>query len=257
MITVEKDWWKDYFNDVYLITDARSISDEALTRRETDLIEKFLKLEKSDRILDLFGGQGRHSMELANRGYRDLTVLDYSPFLVKKGKESAKKEKRKIKFYRRDARSTKLKPKFFSAIFVMANSFGYFQDESDNIRVLKEIRRLLKKKGRLLLDLADADYVKRNLVPFSKHRASKDITVTRSRELDKDTIRVRETVISKKNGIIRDGFYCERLYTDKRIRKILAGLGFKDISIQRGVALHEKKQNYGFLTSRMLVMAKK
>ena len=257
MINVKRDWWKDYFNEIYLITDARSVCDNELTKREVDLIEKLLCLKKDERILDLFGGQGRHSLELARRGYRDLTVLDYSPYLIKMGKESAAKENKKIRFYRRDARSTGLKNKSYSAVLIMANSFGYFDDEKDDIKVLKEARRLLKKGGRLLLDLTNADYTRKNLAPTSRHRASRDITITRRRELQNSVIKAEEIVISKKRGVIRNGVYCERLYNDKKIRNIFNGLGYKDVSMRKGILLHKEKKDYGFLTSRMLVTAKK
>lgn len=257
MIDVKKDWWKDYFNEIYLITDGRSVCDEVLTRREADLIEKLLDLNKDDRVLDLFGGQGRHSLELAKRGYRDLTVLDYSPYLIKTGKKSARTQNLKIKFYRKDARFTGLKSKTFSVILVMASSFGYFQDEKDDIRVLKEIKRLLKEGGKLLLDLTDADYIKDNLDPLSSHEAGEDIIVCRRRALKEDLMKVKEIVISKKTGLIRDGSYSERLYTDRKITNILKDLGYKDISIHKGISLHKQKKDYGFLTSRMMVRAGK
>ena len=96
MIKVKKDWRKDFFNHIYLITDARSVCDVELTCREIDLLEKTLNLKKTDRILDLFGGQGRHSIELAKRGYRNLSVLDYSNYLINLGKRLARKMKQKI-----------------------------------------------------------------------------------------------------------------------------------------------------------------
>ena len=109
MIKVKNDWWKDFFNHTYLITDARSVDDSNLTYREVDYVENTLSLKKNDRILDLCGGQGRHSIELAKRGYLDLTVLDYSNYLINLGKKRANKENLKINFFQGDARSTGLK----------------------------------------------------------------------------------------------------------------------------------------------------
>ena len=143
MIRVKKDWWKSFFNHIYLTTDARSVCNTELTSRETDLLEKTLNLNKTDRILDLFGGQGRHSIELAKRGFRDLSVLDYSDYLINLGKRTAKEKNLNINFYRADARSTRLASNDYSAVVVMANSFGYFLEERQNLRVLKEIKRFL------------------------------------------------------------------------------------------------------------------
>lgn len=256
-MSMGKDWWKGFFNEIYLVTDARSVCDPGLTRREIDLVEKFLDLDKRDSILDLCGGHGRHSLELARRGYCNLTVLDFSDYLIKLGRKTAREKGFNVKFVRRDARSTRLKPGNYSIVFIMANSFGYFQSDKENLRILKEIHRLLKKEGRVLLDLTDADYVKNNLKPFSWHEADKDIVVCRNRNLKRNIIKAREVVISKKKGLVRDGYYCERLYTRNRIKRLLKTAGFKDLSVKDDIALHKKKKDYGFLTSRMIVTAAK
>ena len=52
-ITVNPDWWKSIFDEVYLLTDARSVGDEALTRREVDVICKMIPMQKHHKILDL------------------------------------------------------------------------------------------------------------------------------------------------------------------------------------------------------------
>ncbi|MFH1578469.1 MAG: class I SAM-dependent methyltransferase [Candidatus Omnitrophota bacterium] len=257
MIKVKKDWWKNFFNHIYLITDARSVCDHKLTCRETDLVEKALKLNKSDRILDLFGGQGRHLIELGKRGYQDLSVLDYSDYLIKLGKKIAKKSALKINFHRGDSRTTGLTSNNYSVILIMANSFGYFPEEKENLRVLKETNRLLIANGRLLLDLTNPAYVKNKLKPLSWHGIGNDIDVVRKREIEKGLVRTQEVVISKKNGLIRNGCYCERLYSKPRIFRLLRESGFKNIKIKSGLSLHKKKQDYGFLTSRMIVTAVK
>ena len=67
-IDVKKDWWKTLFDDIYLITDSRSVGDESITRREVDLICELLSLNSQHRILDLCGGQGRHTFEFCSQG---------------------------------------------------------------------------------------------------------------------------------------------------------------------------------------------
>ncbi|MFC1666300.1 class I SAM-dependent methyltransferase [Candidatus Omnitrophota bacterium] len=253
----KKEWWKDFFNEIYLITDARSVCDKRLTQREVDLLEDTLGLNKTDRILDLCGGHGRHSLELARRGYRDLTVLDHSDYLIKLGKRMARKSGHRIKFRCCDARFNDLRNGDYSVIFIMANSFGYFSEESQNLRILKETHRLLKTGGRLLLDLTNPSYVKNDLKPFSWHEATKDVIVCRKREISRDIIKAREIVISKKKGLVRDGYYCERLYSKSRISNFLRDVGFKAPAVKTDVALHEKRKDYGFLSSRMIVTAVK
>ena len=55
MVGVDPDWWKTLFDEVYLITDARSVCDEQLTSREVDFLVHTLDLKKSWPILDLCG----------------------------------------------------------------------------------------------------------------------------------------------------------------------------------------------------------
>jgi D-alanine-D-alanine ligase len=252
---IRKDWWKNFFNEIYLLTDARSVCNANLTCREVNLLEQLLNLNKDEHILDLCGGYGRHSLELARRGYRNLTVLDYSDYQIKLGRKMAKKGGLKIKFFRKDARSSGLKSNNYSAIFIMANSFGYFPDKKQNLRILKESHRLLKTGGKLLLDLTDADYVKKNLKALSWHRANKDVIVCRQRKIEANMLKAREIVLSKKKGVLRDGSYCERLYDKKRISRLLKLAGFKRLSIKNNLSLHKNKKDYGLLTSRMLATA--
>lgn len=254
---IKKEWWKDFFNQIYLITDARSVCNTTLTRKETDLLEKILDLGKNDRILDLCGGQGRHSLELARRGYRDLTVLDFSDYLIRLGRRRAKEEGLDIKFLRGDARFSGLKNNDYSVVFIMANSFGYFPDERENLRILKEMHRLLKRGGKLLLDLTDPDYVRSNLKPLSWHEATKDVIVCRKRELKGDIIKVREIVLSKKRGLLRDGFYCERIYDKDKITHFLKNTGFRNVLVKKNISVHKNRKDYDLMTSRMIVTAEK
>ncbi len=257
MIQVDPDWWKTCFNEIYLITDSRSVCDQELTGKEVSFLEEVSELKPSDRILDLCGGQGRHSLELGRRGYRNLTVLDYSRFLIELGKETAAREGLKIVFCQGDARYAGLKGSHYNIVIVMGNSFGYCIDEEDNQLILQEIRRLLKKGGKVLLELTDREFLLNNFRPSSQHQASEDITVRRLRELDSEIVRARETVISKEKGIIRDGTYCERLYYPDKISALLASTGLRDIEVKKNFTLQEKNGDYGFMNSRMIVTARK
>ena len=92
-IVVDSDWWKTMFDEIYLLTDARSVCDKELTRREVDVICEFLPIHPEHMILDLCGGHGRHSFELYERGFTECTLLDYSQFLIDSAKAHLKKSK--------------------------------------------------------------------------------------------------------------------------------------------------------------------
>jgi len=44
-IQIDNDWWKNIFDDIYLLTDSRSVCDDTLTRSEVDFIEKALNMK--------------------------------------------------------------------------------------------------------------------------------------------------------------------------------------------------------------------
>jgi len=45
-VQVDDNWWKHFFDEVYLLTDARSVCDEELTSQEVDFLEETLGLDK-------------------------------------------------------------------------------------------------------------------------------------------------------------------------------------------------------------------
>ena len=147
----------------------------------------------------------------------------------------------------------------FDVVLLMANSFNCFVDAADDHRVLAEVARTLTPGGRFLLDLIDRDIALRHFCPESWHEATDDIVVCWKRELVHDVIRVRELVLSKTTGMLRDRAYAERLYSPESIRQLLTEVGFHDIVIQHGAFVYDPDQDtdYGLATNRMLVTAAK
>src|SRR5208337_1364191 len=95
---VPPDWWNKIFNSVYLKTDADVVDDHSITVKEIDLFSGYIHLSLDDKILDLSCGQGRHSLELARRGFKDVEGLDRSRYLIQKAKAQTKKECLSVKF---------------------------------------------------------------------------------------------------------------------------------------------------------------
>ena len=253
---VDPGWWKHIFDEIYLLTDARSVCNEKLTRTEADLIERFLEPSADDPLLDLCGGHGRHSLELARRGFSNLTTLDYSAFLLKRGVCAAGGAK-SVRFVRADARSLPFKENFYSAVMMMACSFGYFSDDKENTTILREALRVLHPGGVLLLDIADGEKALKNIASNTWHEANLDVLVLRKREPESGGLRVCELVVSKKRGLIRKSHYFEKLYNPRQIRNLLSSSGFDKIKVHRGLDKLSNDCDLGFMSNRMIVTAKK
>ena len=255
--SVDKDWWKRIFDEVYLLTDARTVCDERLTCNEVDFILTFLNINKESAVLDLCGGQGRHSLELAKRGFKDLTVLDYSSYLLDLGIKRSIEEKLKVLFIQSDARKTGFQDGRFNFIILMASSFGYFADDRENIKILAESYRLLSPGGKLMLDIPDRDHILANFKPTSFHKVNNDISVKRQRKIRGDVIYSKETVISETRGCIRDNTYCMRLYSGEKLKTLLQEKGFKTISFKKDFMDRSKLGDYGCMTNRLVAIAEK
>ena len=250
-------WWQHIFDETYLITDARSVCCPETTAAEVDMVEASLDLNPEDRILDLCGGQGRHAMELYSRGYKNVTILDYSQVLLRVGARDARKVKCRVHFCRGDACEVGLADSSFHVVLVMGNSFGYFKEDSQNLKVLREISRLLKAGGKVLFDLIHSDYAREQFKPSSWHEANEDVVVCRQRELRTDGVLVREIVLSKRRGLIRDVKYFARLFQHQEIEALLTGSGFHEVNCTGTLISHPRVGDYGLLGKRMVVTAQK
>jgi D-alanine-D-alanine ligase len=255
---VRPEWWRTIFNALYLKTDADVVDDQNITLREVDLFSEILKLSPEDKILDLCCGQGRHSLELARRGFQNVEGVDRSHYLIQKAKSQTKREGLKVKFREGDARKLPYPPDTFDAVMILGNSFGYFETAQDDLRVLKEVFRVLKPWGRVLVDVADGEYLRMNFQPRSWEWIDEKYFVCRERSFSTDKQRLisREVVTHIEKGVIADQFYAERLYTRESLEEHLKTAGFSDIIFHGELSPDsQRNQDLGMMERRIIVAA--
>jgi D-alanine-D-alanine ligase len=256
-IYVDPAWWKTLFDEVYLLTDARSVCDRQVTRREVDLICWLLPIQENHKILDLCGGHGRHSLELSRRGYTACTLLDYSEKLINIARTSASKNDLKVEFICGDARQMDIPPACYDHVIIMGNSLGYIQEQDADAKIISEAFRVLRAGGWILVDLADGEAVRYSFSPNAWHEIDDGIVVCRQREIQEPLICVREIVLSRTAGLIRDHSYAIRMYTATDITALLSGSGFSRIDLHTEFSPHETDGDYGFMNNRMIAVGQK
>jgi len=253
------DWWRTLFNAAYLKTDGDVVENPDNTRREVDLVVQAAGLDHNDRILDLCCGQGRHSLELARRGFREVTGIDRSRYLIRLARKRAASEHLSVAFHEGDARKLRRRGKSFHCVMLMGNSFGYFEQKRDDEVVLEAVASALMPGGVLFLDVVAGDWMRSNFEPRTWEWIDQQHFVCRERALAKDGERIisREVITHAERGVIADQFYAERLYSHEQLTDLLERVGFEAVrshgSLETG---SDREQDLGMMAQRMVLTAR-
>jgi 2-polyprenyl-3-methyl-5-hydroxy-6-metoxy-1,4-benzoquinol methylase len=141
-----RDWWEELLQ-VHEFAHYRAYAED-LTRREVEFLVAALGLRGSETILDLACGGGRHSLELARRGFT-VVGLDAVAPVLNHARAQAAEQNLAVEFVQGDMRALAYESRF-DLILVMNSSVGFF-DEETNAAVLAGCARALAPGGRLLL----------------------------------------------------------------------------------------------------------
>jgi D-alanine-D-alanine ligase len=250
------DWWRTLFNSLYLETDGDVIENDRNTADEVDLLIRSVGLQRNDRILDLCCGQGRHSLELARRGFPHVTGLDRSRYLIRLARKRAKQSNLPVSFHEGDARRFRLGDGEFHCVCILGNSFGYFELPEDDLAVLEAVKRALASGGSLVMDLMDGEWMRAHYEPRSWEWVDQNHLVCRERELagDGDRLISREVVVHAERGVIADQFYGERLYSKERLEALLTRAGFTNLRFHSLSAPNShRNQDLGMVAHRLFV----
>lgn len=220
------DWYKTAFRYDYLRVYPHRNDDEA--RRQVDFLLDSMEVPAPCDILDLGCGDGRHSLELARRGYR-VTGLDLSADLLERARRRAAGERLDITFIRGDMRD----PPGISAFDLVVNfftSFGYFREDGENARVLDAIARSLRPGGRFLMDYLNREFVLSTLVPADS-RTVEGMEVEQRRWITGDPsqagahVRINKQVRIREDGAERSYDESVRMYTLEELAAMMDRAG--------------------------------
>jgi len=252
------EWWRKLFNALYVKTDGDVVENNENTRREVDFIVAGAAIQPHSQILDLCCGQGRHCLELARRGFKNVTGVDRSRYLIRLAKKRAQNEGLQVVFKEGDARNPRLAESTFDCVAIMGNSFGYFSNKQDDEKVLTTVGKLLRPSGQLVLDITDGAYMADHFDRRSWEWIDEHHFVCRERSLSADRERLisREVIVHDEIGVIADQFYAERLYTRDGIAKLLEKCGFRNVRHHGNAeALSDRDQDLGMMARRLLLSA--
>jgi D-alanine-D-alanine ligase len=252
------EWWRKLFNALYVKTDGDVVENIENTRREVDFIMAAAAIQPHSNILDLCCGQGRHCLELARRGFKNVNGVDRSRYLIRLAKKRAQTEGLQVVFKEGDARNPRLPENTFDCVAIMGNSFGYFSNKKDDEKVLTMVGKILRPTGQIVLDITDGAFMAENFDRRSWEWIDEHHFVCRERSLSQDGDRLisREVIVHDESGVIADQFYAERLYTKDGIARLLEKSGFRNVRHHgTAEAQSDRDQDLGMMARRILLTA--
>jgi len=216
---VTADWYRVAFGELYPVVYSHR-DDEEADRVAASYAGFFAGAAP---VLDVACGAGRHAAAFGRRGVGTVGV-DLSEFLLAEAVERRGLAGRVVLG---DMRCLPFADASVAGAINMFTSFGYFDDEDDNRRVIREVARVMRPGALFLMDFMNADVA--GAVPEgTTHRREGDVQIEEWRERD-DAGRF----VTKHVRVVRadgsDVSYRERvrLYTRIELEAMLEGSGLQ------------------------------
>ncbi|MEF2096744.1 class I SAM-dependent methyltransferase [Bacillus sp. CFBP9009] len=154
-------WYEEHFQTDYIKIYQHRHSEAGSELK--DLLE-LIPWKKGQSVLDLCCGYGRHSRYLAQLGWR-VTGVDLSAPLLQEAIHLSLNMP--IQYMRCDMRKIPFR-KEMDLVVNMFTSFGYFDSDDDNEKVIEGISHSLKEGGYFIMDYLNPTFVEENLIPYSR-----------------------------------------------------------------------------------------
>ncbi|MGH7449291.1 MAG: class I SAM-dependent methyltransferase [Longimicrobiales bacterium] len=150
-------WWRTYFDDRYFELHDPLFSEER-SRREVAAMRELLGLPVGARVLDAPCGWGRHALLLAQADC-EVVGADLSYELLRRAGSSRGASTVQLSYAAADIRSLPFAAASFDAVLNVFTSLGLFLRAEEDVRALREARRVLVRGGALLLESMHRDDV--------------------------------------------------------------------------------------------------
>jgi SAM-dependent methyltransferase len=175
---LQPEWFETFFQGVAVEFWNRA-TPSALTLMEVDFLEKALAPPPGASLLDIPCGSGRHSVELARRGYR-MTAIDLSSDFLRLARAHAADTRVQLDLRQGDMRTLSLAPNAFDGAFCFGNSFPYL-NRTDATTFLAALSKTIRPGGKLVIDTGcAAESILPTLLPQRWHRFDDIIVMSKA-----------------------------------------------------------------------------
>jgi len=229
------------------------------TSGECDFIEQEINYNKKVKILDLGCGTGRHTIEMAKRGY-SITGVDLSDSQLSRARDKAIKGGLDINFIKQDARNLSFSKEFDLVIMICEGAFPLMETDEMNFKILENATKALKGHGKLIFTTLNGLFPLCNSIEnFHKSSSLEGNAVYKNNIFDFMTFRDHNITEFEDDSGNKKVLKCnERYYIPPEITWILKTLGYVKTEIF-GARLGAFSRNDKLTTSdfEMLVISEK
>jgi ubiquinone/menaquinone biosynthesis C-methylase UbiE len=240
--------WEEFFDQ-----HAPAYMDNVFTKNtaaEADFLIEELNLPKGSSILDVGCGTGRHSIELARRGYR-MTGIDISSGMLAEAKEAAVKGGVEVEWIKSNAARFELEKLFDAALCLCEGAFGLLGSADDPVEhqlaILRNINRALKPKAKTIFTVLNGMMMIRKYSQKDVEEGKfdpKTMIATHSMEYD--------SAEGKKSLIVR-----ERWFVPPELVLMFRQTGFKVENIWGGTAGNWGRRKVDLDEMEIMIVAQK
>ena len=248
---METPWYTQFFKDDYLRFHTAGLSAE-LTAHEVDFITRKAALAPGMTILDLCCGHGRVAIELASRGY-NVIGQDLSEPSLEKAQADARTAGVSVRWVCSDMRQIAFDAEL-DACINWFSSFGYLENDEEDLKVLSAVHHALRPGGKFLIDIPNHAWLMRNYLTQGWNETPDGSLVLEDRHFDllagRNVIQVTYISPNGERHIARRNV---RIYTLVEMIGMLTKVGLKLCDIWGDIT----GVPYSLSSRRMIVSAEK
>lgn len=241
----QKEWFSEWFDSPYyhILYKNRDMNEAEFFLQ--NVVNK-LGLKQKMKLIDLACGKGRHSIFLNKLGF-DVTGVDLAPQSIAAARQF---ENSRLHFEVHDLRKLPYEREFDVALNLFT-SFGYFDCDDTNQKVINEVYRILKPGGLILIDFMNVRTVLKKLVP-QETKIIEGVTFSISKVIKNDSIFKRIELQDAGRSLV---FHEEvQILTYEDFERLLTNGGFVMEHVFGNYALESFDVNN---SERLIVIARK
>ncbi len=230
-LEIQEDWYRTAYPPEM---DKLPWADKTVS--EVDRFMTMLRPQGDERVLDMGCGTGRHSLELARRGF-SVVGVELLPENVEVGRQAAGAQSLDVEFVQADLRELELQEEFDIVVTFNDGGIGYFETDAENLRTFEVIARALRRGGRHLAQTPNRLHAEKHMPIKTWILGSESVELTDHRWNAKSN-RLEGTAASIWFGEVFEKLepipYSSRLYLVEELQDIYASLGMKLTNTFRG-----------------------